>query len=209
MFKLFLIDQRYNGVKPCETAVDDPTSDQVDPELFYQVDADDACLESCPQECEYVDYTTTVSSSQFPTITYSDVLVYNENISENFAADKSQKQFTSVKSSVLSVNVFSKSDLYMNVREKPSTEFEQFISNFGGAMGLFLGISLLSLVEIFELFYELVCGYFEKRHLKLKIGSQTPSAVMTTTAAAASMPGSTINLTATDHHQYDGFKGKV
>ena len=149
--------------------IDNPDDKTYDPELFYQLNIDDKCFESCPNACEYVEYDMTVSSSQFPTMTYSDVLVYNENISANFEADKSKKQFLAVKSSVLSINVFYKTDLYTNVREKASTELEEFISNFGGAMGLFLGISLLSLVEILEIIYELIASYLEKKEVFHKI----------------------------------------
>lgn len=148
--------------------IDNPDDKSVDREYFYGTNEDDACLEKCPNECEFVAYDMTVSSSQFPTMTYADVLVYNENISDNFATDKSKKQFTSVKSSVVSINIFYKTDLYTNVREKAATEFEQFISNFGGAMGLFLGISLLSLVEIFELVYEVIAVYCENRNIVKK-----------------------------------------
>lgn len=107
----------------------------IDRELFYSLKEDKQCLNKCPMECEFVSYDMTVSSSQFPTITYSEVLVYNENISANYDSVKSKSVFDVVQSSVLSVNVFYKSDLFTNIKEKPAMALEEFISNFGGTLG--------------------------------------------------------------------------
>jgi hypothetical protein len=155
--------------------------------VFFSTDQDKYCLENCPTGCLHIKYDATVSSSQFPTLTYADVLVYNENVSS--LRDKS---FEVIESSVLSFNVYYKSDLYTKIREKESTSVDVLVSNFGGTMGkhfnfnfflpfifsittlqflfnyyhylgLFLGISLLSFVEIIEILWEIIASFFENK----------------------------------------------
>ena len=46
------------------------------------------CKEKCPIECDYMIYDATISSSQFPTTTYTEVLVLNENVSDYFSNAK-------------------------------------------------------------------------------------------------------------------------
>jgi hypothetical protein len=141
---------------------------------FY-VKENDECLNRCPLECESVSYRTTVSSSQFPTVTYSEVLAYNENVSDYFSSAKGESQQGMVRSSVLSVNVFYKTDLYQKISEKPSVKIFEFVSNIGGVVGVFLGISLLSFVEVFEL----VCESILIRHESKKKGADGKKALDT------------------------------
>lgn len=132
--------------------------------LYYQDPKNDLkCTTNCREQCEYMIYDTTVSNALFPTTTYSEILTKNENISVNYEdppynIDLEEKEiaYEKVKQSVLAVNVFYKSDFYTRIKEKPSIEPEVFISNIGGAFGLFLGISLLSLIEIFEILFEAI-----------------------------------------------------
>jgi hypothetical protein len=42
------------------------------------------------------------------------------------------------------------------ISQKPKTEMFNFISNIGGLLGVFLGISFLSFIEIFETFFEIL-----------------------------------------------------
>ena len=53
--------------------------------------------------------------------------------------------------------------MFKTIKEKPSIEGEIFVSNIGGALGLFLGISVLSLVEIFEILFEICLAFFESK----------------------------------------------
>ena len=44
---------------------------------------------------------------------------------------------------------------YKFISQNPKTEMFNFISNIGGLLGVFLGISFLSFIEIFEIIYEI------------------------------------------------------
>jgi hypothetical protein len=61
----------------------------------------------------------------------------------------------------LSVNIFYSSLSYTNIQEKPSVTGVTLMPDLGGRLGLFLGISFLSLAEVFEVLYEIL--YFLAR----------------------------------------------
>ncbi|RNA25614.1 amiloride-sensitive sodium channel subunit gamma-like [Brachionus plicatilis] len=127
-------------------------------ETYYGKSLDKGCLKECPQECEYTKYDLTVSSSLFPTKTYSKIMMYNENISKNFDFENHQfeNEYKKALTSVLSVKIYFKSDLVTNVRQKPKISNEVFISNIGGTLGLFLGLSLISVLEFIEFLIEIL-----------------------------------------------------
>lgn len=98
-------------------------------------------------------YKITSSSAQFPSLTYKQVLVKNENISVNYPVNPS---FGLVQQSVLSLNVYYKNNYYTQIRDKVSIDIDTFISNLGGVVGVFLGIYLLSFIEVFEFIVEIL-----------------------------------------------------
>ncbi len=51
---------------------------------------------------------------------------------------------------------------YKLISQNPKTEMFNFISNIGGLLGVFLGISFLSFIEIFETFFEIMFILFKK-----------------------------------------------
>ena len=50
---------------------------------------------------------------------------------------------------------------YTFLSENPKVEFVGLVSNIGGSLGLFLGISFFSFVELFEVLAEFIFIYFE------------------------------------------------
>jgi hypothetical protein len=96
---------------------------------FSAGEHDKKCIEKCPNACDYVTYDLTVSSSQFPSQTYMEVLIKNQNISKFYSSDNS---FETVENSILSLNIYYKTDLYTKIRDKESIVFESYISNVGG-----------------------------------------------------------------------------
>jgi hypothetical protein len=60
------------------------------------------------------------------------------------------------KQSILIVNVYYKDMSHLEIVESAETTLDKVISSIGGNMGLFLGMSLLTILEIVELIYNLV-----------------------------------------------------
>lgn len=61
-----------------------------------------------------------------------------------------------VKESVLRVNVYYRDIGYTSLEEIATYYFKDMIGSTGGMLGLFLGISLISFVEIVELFIDVI-----------------------------------------------------
>ena len=59
-----------------------------------------------------------------------------------------------VQSASLAVRIYFDDLSYTLVSESPKTELVDMIANVGGLLGLFMGMSLLSFVEVIELFCE-------------------------------------------------------
>lgn len=95
----------------------------------------DQCLRECPIECNYQTYQATLSMIKHP-----------ENYSKKII-----------------LNVFYKSDSYINVNEDESITFSNLLSNIGSSIGLFMGISFLSVAEIINLIFEILIALIENR----------------------------------------------
>lgn len=90
----------------------------------------------------------TVSSSNYLSRIYNGIVdEFNKNIDVNI-----YEQIES--GNIVSVNVYFKSNSIKKITEKPAILPQDLLANVGGAMGLFLGISFLSFVEIVEIIIE-------------------------------------------------------
>jgi hypothetical protein len=162
----------------CPTLFDSLNASNYRQTYYDEPENDMLCSKSCRDECEYLNYDTVVSNSLFPSSKYSQVIIANENISKNFddtknddniddsmtsSSSSSMPNYDTIKSGVLAASVYYSAEMYNRIREKPSTEFEVFVSNLGGNLGLFLGISLLSFIELIEVFYEWLCSITVKK----------------------------------------------
>ncbi len=65
----------------------------------------------------------------------------------------------------LSVNIFYPTGTFTNIYEKPAVTFTTLLPDLGGRLGLFLGISILSFVEIFEVVYEIAYALMRRGYL--------------------------------------------
>jgi hypothetical protein len=124
------------------------------------------CNELCPFECESVEYSTSSNKALYPNKFYLEqVLVkyvqyYGKNITVN-------------SQSVAKVNVYYESMNYAVTTSSISITVDDLFSNFGGTLGLYLGISILSMVEIiefgFNVFVPLIKYFKTKKQLKIGI----------------------------------------
>ncbi len=63
---------------------------------------------------------------------------------------------------MLAVNVYYTSSSYMKITESPSILIYDLAPNIGGTMGLFVGMSALSFMELIELAIEIVAYLIRK-----------------------------------------------
>ena len=111
------------------------------------------CSTECPMECECNHFTLYSNFAKFPSKAYAEYLLSHQD----FLAKCPYKNVTmdQLSNSVLSLNVYYEKAIYQRIVETPQTNSITLISNLGGQLGLFLGVSLLSFVEIFEVLIEI------------------------------------------------------
>ncbi|CAF0942247.1 unnamed protein product [Brachionus calyciflorus] len=125
------------------------------------------CIDKCPEECESVKYSLQMSHADYPTPFYAEFFMaydyFINNGSRNFIS------YSNVKESTLAVNVYFDDIGYTIVEEKPSKTIEQLVADIGGFLGLCIGISILSVAEIFDSILKIILLFFQKKNESIKI----------------------------------------
>ncbi|XP_033738766.1 amiloride-sensitive sodium channel subunit alpha-like [Pecten maximus] len=113
----------------------------------------------CPQACKENKYTKFISSHQYPTNDYVYMLLQG-------VCEENQERCVQLREQIndprlLSLNflklaIYYEDLNYEHIKETPEIEDAQFLSDVGGAIGLWIGLSLLSLFEVLHLIVELV-----------------------------------------------------
>ena len=62
----------------------------------------------------------------------------------------------------LALNIFYDSYSYTTIQEVAKMDILDLISNIGGTLGLFIGMSFLSFAEVFEIFYLILISRVER-----------------------------------------------
>ena len=114
--------------------------------LFKKSNVDDSCSTLCPLECDSVEYNLLVSSANYPS--FSSYLVYGKYF-ENMTFEELQKKS-------IAISIFYSDLSYIYIGESVKTLVIDLFSNIGGTLGLFVGVSMLSLIEIVEILIEVV-----------------------------------------------------
>lgn len=130
---------------------------------FFEMDVESICGDDCPLECDDVSYNLYSSHAVYPSRAYSKSLMKNPWIQAKYAyrADDSPLTYESLKDNMMQISVFYNKLGYENYEEVENMSLLDLISNFGGTLGLFLGMSFLSIVEILDFLLQ-IC--FHKRH---------------------------------------------
>ncbi|CAF1003954.1 unnamed protein product [Brachionus calyciflorus] len=119
------------------------------------------CLPLCPLECEGMFFEITYSTADFMNDNWNAIL----NRYYNFSG-REKRNF---KKELVSLKMYYKSLSYTEISEKESIDIAGLLSNIGGIAGLFLGVSVLSFVELIEILLETIRFYATKRPKKNKI----------------------------------------
>jgi hypothetical protein len=145
---LKLCSKLFDSLNSCENIVND---------IFYNNKNDVECLKNCPKECEFFNFEPkAITSSKYPSKEYFDIL-------------KSLKLGDmSNKSRLISLNIYIGFSSFNKITEFQSYTTSRLLGNIGGTIGLFLGISLISLAEIGELFLITFLPIFKKLLNKAK-----------------------------------------
>ena len=117
---------------------------------FSKTIFNEKCSNYCPLECSTVNYQVLTSTLDFPTsgnISLKDQTGYFDSKFANY--EEVKKRF-------YSLVIFYEDLKYTLITESPNIEFVDLVSNVGGILGVFLGISFLSFIEIVELIIQYI-----------------------------------------------------
>lgn len=143
---------------------------------FFNNDLPQDCFEKCPRECKSTKYFANSFLADFPSQFYAQALIKNSNISNRFkkynlinGTEKLSTEF--LKKNILALNVYYENFKYTKISQQPSLSLIDLFANFGGTLGLFVGISVLSFVEIFEILLQIIIYKFKEISKPKKMNS--------------------------------------
>jgi len=136
---------------------------------------DTFCYSMCPLECNEIIVNTKNSYATYPSLWYASLLLNNSafiNMVQQTAPANLTIDYGFVAANTLLLNVFYNQMSYLCSQESPAMTIDALVATFGGNVGLFLGITFLSLVEFVEIAYYLI--YFnikkcQRKHKKVHV----------------------------------------
>ena len=105
----------------------------------------------CPVNCETTSYNFKTSFRKFPAKSLP------SSVLENY-----ENKTMAIEESFLSLKVYFDELKYTNITQLPKFDALDLIASIGGYMGLLLGISFLTLVEVLEAFMTVLSHFFCK-----------------------------------------------
>ena len=121
----------------------------------------------CPIECEYYGYSMSVSSDQYPTRNYAKLMMATKSAQLKELLQTENVTYDMIKSNFASVYIKFDSLSVTEKIEQEAITFINLISNIGGTVGLFIGISALSVLEFFEFGLLTALVYYRVRFTNL------------------------------------------
>ena len=122
---------------------------------FWKNTRTDSYSSECPLECDSIQFDFTYSTSDFdPTGLYT----YFKN-----KKTPTEDELAEFKKQIFSANIYFSELKYTEITQTPAMNIIDLFANIGGTLGLFVGISVLSFIEIIEFIMEVIIIYFEKR----------------------------------------------
>ncbi|XP_077865309.1 uncharacterized protein LOC144351913 [Saccoglossus kowalevskii] len=114
----------------------------------------------CPSPCKETKYDMTLSQSQWPSDVYLNKLLKALKW-KNFKL-KNVNDMQSARSNLVRLEIYFETLNYESVHEQPAYKWEDILSDIGGTMGLYIGISIISICE-FVSFIVLLCWKLPKK----------------------------------------------
>ena len=128
---------------------------------FFSGDLSQLCGDDCPLECDSVTYLAVPSSVIYPSDMFAAQLKRNSDVQEKFNG-RTNITTEELRSNLLVINVFYSSLSYQSFTESPKTQVVDLVSNIGGILGLFLGLSFISFADFFDCVFYLLMAFLSR-----------------------------------------------
>jgi hypothetical protein len=100
-----------------------------------------------------------------------------QGVKNIFALNNQSFSYETLKNSAVCVDIYFNSLHYTAITDSPSMSSLDLVCNFGGLLGLFLGMSLLSVVEYVEIAIQIVSIMFVSTKVSGQARGYTPNPV--------------------------------
>jgi len=120
----------------------------------------------CPLECTEIITDILPFYSNYPTQWYANQLLNNSAflaMVANTALNGTTPDTSFLQANTLQLNVYYDTMGYNAIQESAAVTVDVLIAQFGGNVGLFLGMTFLSLIEIFEVIFYMI--YFNLKKI--------------------------------------------
>ena len=144
---------------PCITA--NETVCQIETLKYFSTKSNEICADQCPAECYTTTYSFKSSIQAYPSQSYAYSMLKDASLLARFE-NKTNLDYETLKENILAVNVYFEALESTMIDEGKQMELVDLIASIGGTMGLFLGISVLSLFEIVEILLEILLSKTKK-----------------------------------------------
>jgi DNA-binding XRE family transcriptional regulator len=157
----------YNQTNPCDCYL---TS--LDEEPYFKCENNNSCYEKfnkifkqtemcsqlCPLECDQYSYEIFHTPSKI--IGTGQINKFKEN-DFTYISLPQFKTYENVSKTYYSINAYYEDSKYTLISQQPRIELFGLISNLGGILGLFIGFSFISCLELIEVLAEFIYVYLE------------------------------------------------
>ncbi|XP_077869752.1 uncharacterized protein LOC144361814, partial [Saccoglossus kowalevskii] len=120
---------------------------------------------SCPSPCKETNYDMTLSQSLWPSDVYLNKLL--KTLKWQNTKLKNVNDMQSARSNLVRLEIYFETLNYQLVNEQAAYKWEDVLSDIGGTLGLYAGISLISVCEFVNFFVLLCRKYCKKKENKV------------------------------------------
>ncbi|KAL9982892.1 hypothetical protein ACROYT_G005003 [Oculina patagonica] len=123
----------------------------------------DKCEENCTQPCKHVEYGTSLSYAGLQRNVFIQKLNSSVNITkdfpfyEHFLKMSVPEKMAYIDDNIVSLDIYFQDMSYDEIEQTPVFEPWTLIANLGGNFGLFLGMSILTILEFVEFAFRKIC----------------------------------------------------
>ncbi|KAH9492930.1 hypothetical protein Btru_032651 [Bulinus truncatus] len=115
---------------------------------------------SCETPCREDQYRTRVSAAHWPSYSLGKLLVKYLCAKKDFSLDRCQRlknqTEAELRDNFVGVRIYHESMSYIEFTDIAEINMTTFLSNLGGCVGLWIGVSVLSIVELLHLFADII-----------------------------------------------------
>lgn len=137
--------------------------------IFHKMDSEGFQSCKCKLPCSEVHFDKSVTHSKWPST--PDIPYYRSVFSKALGINKSTLTEEFIRKNFLKVNVFFGDMSLKRTTEEKKYTYDMIISDIGGQMGIWIGASMFSIMELFYLFAQFVNHIFKPKMKTSHVGT--------------------------------------